>query len=595
MVEAALLLKGAAALLPKAWDLAKTTSKSLGAKVSYDFRIAHEHYCVDVVKKYCRARTFFIRDEPRFLDDFYVAASIIKRETIRVPRAGLNDLSEVARRTIVVGSGGSGKTIFMRHLLLDAIQSGERYPVFIELRALNDLDHVDLESLIVDFMLDHKFPLDATFARQSLYDGLLVVLLDGFDEVVVDKRKHLEKEIRKVGTKSASQIVVSSRQDSLLEGWENFSTVRIAPLELDEACELIEKIPFQGEDEIKSRFVQRLREGLFESHRHFLSNPLLLSIMLLTYGDSADIPSKFSSFYEQAYAALFQKHDALKSGYRRERQGSLDILDFSRLFAAFSAITYDKRIFRFSLTEGIAHVDVAKKLVGLSNTSSEGFLEDARQAVCLLIEDGLEYSYVHRSFQEFFVAKFIAEASQGMKAKFLDKLIAGIEHGYEGENVIQLLYEMNPALVEEHYLMPETKKFFGADLGKRLSKAKWRALFLKLFDNVRTHASGQISYGVRSRRHLSALLFLSRNCCDRLPAKTGRSNKALYEELSIHLGDAETQLLKELPVRSPVWDALSDDAMTFSLHGMEKLRTASIEIEARIKERSSALAEIFAD
>lgn len=587
-------LKDAAALIPKAWELARATSKAVGQRASYEFRIAHESYCIAVVKQYCRARTFFIRDEPRFLEDFYVPASIIKREKKRISQAGLRDLEAIARRTIVVGSGGSGKTIFMRHLLLDAIRTGERYPVFIELRGLNDKADVNLENVIVEFMQEHGFPLGKEFALQSLYDGLLVVLLDGFDEVVVEKRKHLEKEIRRVGTKSASQIVVSSRKDSLLDGWDNFYTVTIAPLELDEACELIEKIPFQGEDEIKARFVARLKQGLFQSHQYFLSNPLLLSIMLLTYGDSADIPSKFSTFYEQAYSALFQKHDALKSGYRRERKVPLDILDFGRLFAAFSAITYDKRVFRFSLAEGVSYVDSAKRLMGLPLVSSDGFLEDARQSVCLLMEDGLEYSYVHRSFQEYFVAKFIAEASQGMKARFLGKLIAATDRGYQGENVLQLLHEMNPALVEEHYLIPELRAFFGDSFNRKLSKTKWRTLFMKLFGHVRIEHPNSVTYGVKSRRYLAALLFLSKNCCSRSTKADGRSRKALYEELVLYLGaNTAEKSLKSIPARSPIWDAFYEDAMTFSSSGMERLRVAVIDLEKRSCERSLALADIF--
>lgn len=592
MTEGASWIKDAAALLPKAWELAKSTSKAVGDKASYDFRLAHERYCVAVVEKYCRARTFFIRDEPRFLEDFYVPASIIKRERIRIPKAGLRDLGEVARRTIVMGSGGSGKTVFMRHLLLDAIQTGERYPVFIELRQLNDKSEVDLERMVVEFMQEHNFPLGAEFALQSLHDGLLVVLLDGFDEVISDKRKHLEREIRRLGTKSASQIIVSSRKDSHLEGWDNFSTVSIAPLELEEACELIEKIPFHGEGGIKVKFIERLRGGVFASHQYFLSNPLLLSIMLLTYGDSADIPSKFSSFYEQAYSALYQKHDALKSGYKRERKVQLDILDFGRLFAAFSAITYDKRIFRFSIAEGVAHVDAAKRLMGITAVSSEGFLEDARQAVCLLVEDGLEYAYVHRSFQEYFVAKFIAEASQGMKSRFLNKLIAA-DRGYQSESVLQLLYEMNPALVEDHYIIPEARSFFGDHLRRKISKTAWRTLFSKLFTHVRLSPPDSVSYGVKSSRHLAVLLFLSKNCCNERAAGKIRPG-TIYQDLALHLGKEDAEIpLKKIPIRAPAWDLLNEEAMTLSKEGFERLRLAVIEVERRSRERAVALSDIF--
>lgn len=593
MSQSASWIKDAIDLVPKAWALAKATSKAVGDRASYDFRTAHTAYCISVVEKYCRARTFFIRDDPKFLEDFYVPASIIVSGHKRVPQAELFNLEKVARRTILMGSGGSGKTVFMRHLLLDAIQKGNKYPVFIELRKLNEVGAVDLEAEVVNFMLEHKFPLDKEFARQSLYDGLLVVLLDGFDEVVADKRRHLEREIKKLGVKSASQVVVSSRHDSMLDGWENFHTVSIAPLELDEACELIERIPFHAEEEVKHRFIKRLREGLFDTHEHFLSNPLLLSIMLLTYGDSADIPNKFSSFYDQAYGALYQKHDAFKSGYRRERQVQLDILDFGRLFAAFSAVTFDKRVSKFTLEEGVKYVDAAKRVAGLEGVSSVGFLEDSRQAVCLLIEDGLELAYVHRSFQEYFVARFIAGSDSEMKQRFVEKLISGTEQGYQGDNVFQLLYEMIPSLVEDQYLLPVARSFFGSTLNRKMTKKSWRELFQKLFSHVCVSSPDSVSYTIASRRNLAALLFIRRNCCadKRVPL---RSRQDLYDVISSGLGEGVSRrTLKSIGPRSSIWGDIDDHAMSFSAAGLEKLRLAVLDIERSSMDRASAISDVF--
>ena len=90
--------------------------------------------------------------------------------------------------------------------------------------------------------------------------------------------------------------------------------MRVQPLDLASAVELVRKLPF--DDPVKERFVADLHGGLFKSHESFLSNPLLLSIMLLTYSDIAHIPTKLSIFYTQAYESLFQKHDALKGGFR---------------------------------------------------------------------------------------------------------------------------------------------------------------------------------------------------------------------------------------------------------------------------------------
>jgi len=580
----------AAALLPKGIELAKMLLSKFDNRAQYDFRIAHSKYCTNVINKYCRARTFFVRDEPQYLDEFYVPASLIRGTKTRVERANLDSMVAVGRRAIITGNGGSGKTIFMRHLLLDAIERGVGYPVFIELRSFNERSEVDLEGAIVSFMKEHGFPLSDDLALRSLHEGLLVVLLDGFDEVVSSKRKPLEKAIRRLGSTCASQIILSSRPDMVLEGWDGFGATRIAPLELEEACELVSRIRFDDEDEIKARFVSHLRAGLFNSHKYFLSNPLLLSIMLFTYGGAADIPKKFASFYEQAFTALFNGHDARKSGFKRPRQTDLDIYEFSRLFSAFSAITYEKRLFRFSGSDAIKYAKQALAVVAGRQVSSEGFVEDARQAVCLLIEDGLDLAYVHRSFQEFFVAKFIHDADEGLQKRYIKKIG---EHGSENhlpsDNVLKILYEMAPALVEENYLLPGLERLFGDDAGRKLSVASWRRVIRRVLSHVQLHEK-DVVFSVKDWKNLSVIFFADGVCSTR--KVLGRQK--VSADLSSHFDGATPIVLSRLSDKSPLWSDLGESPGTFSLSSLERLRLFLAEMRVRAQQRVDAVDSVFA-
>ena len=178
------------------------------------------------------------------------------------------------------------------------------------------------------------FDLGDEYIAKGFALGHFVVFLDGFDEVKSEIRVSLSKQIVQLSRNAPdSVIIVSSRRDDVFTGWDGFREFGVSPLAVEEACELVEKLPFDAE--LKEKFISDLRGFLFERHKSFLSNPLLLSIMLLTYGESADIPTKISLFYNQAYEALFQRHDALKGGYQRDRRTSLDIQDFARVFGAF--------------------------------------------------------------------------------------------------------------------------------------------------------------------------------------------------------------------------------------------------------------------
>jgi len=583
----------AAPLLGKALKLAKDTLKDIDEKKQYALREAHIAYCENVVRKFCRARTFFVRNEPQFIEDFYVPASLLKNYKESISRANLTSLRKVSPRCVVTGSGGSGKTVFMRYLLLDSIERGVGYPVFIELRNLNDVENVKLEDVIVEFMTEHGFPLGADYVLRSLKEGLLTVLLDGFDEVAFSKRKALQKAIKRLGAGNASQIVLSSRPDMDLEGWDGFATVSVAPLALDDACELIEKIKFDDDDGVKERFVARLRDGLFESHRYFLSNPLLLSIMLLTYGDSADIPRKFATFYEQAYSALFQKHDALKAGFRRERRTTLDIFEFARLFSAFSAITYSKRSFRFSLPDAVSAVNDAKRLVGNDSFDSEGFLDDARQAVCLLIEDGLDLSYVHRSFQEYFVARFVNDSDGVMQKNYIESfcLPDGRDFGFNTDRVLAILYEMNPALVEEAYLLPSLERLFGAASTRRLTLSSWKKIFKKVVRDLHLDSSENpsVSFVIKNRAPLEVFLFLRDNCFEHQRAKSHKQDPQLIEFLT----GKGSLAVKDISESSPVWKMLSQSGGIFSMSYLETARLELSSMRKRLKDRKAAAGDIF--
>ena len=67
---------------------------------------------------------------------------------------------------------------------------------------------------------------------------------------------------------------------------------------------------------VKKRFLRLVNGKLYDSHESFLSSPLLVTIMLLTYEEFAEIPDKMHVFYSQAFDTLFQKHDAGKEQYQ---------------------------------------------------------------------------------------------------------------------------------------------------------------------------------------------------------------------------------------------------------------------------------------
>lgn len=438
--------------LPNITALGKGLFKGAAGEVKLRLRRTYQTYLTSASEKYGKAKSFFIRSVPTKIYDFYVPLGVTHGKE-KIPQIGYVEVVALTTRAVITGAAGSGKSMLMRHLFLSALGDGNKVPVFVELRNANT-NSATVRDLIFDSLRDHGFNLEDAFISKALKAGHFAIFLDGYDEVTHSRRNEIARAILALSQKAPEcTIMVSSRPDDIFGGWQDFSSLHINPLELEEACELVDKLPF--DEELKSKFLSDLRKDLFQRHESFLSNPLLLSIMLLTYGQSADIPKNLSVFYNQAYETLFNRHDALKAGYQRDRLCDLDILDFSRIFAAFCVQTYDRRLFQFSRSDALTFLEKAKIAVAIE-VDSENYLDDSLQSVCLLVEDGLLLAFAHRSFQEYFVARFISEAAPTIQRRLIDRFCPNLRR----DSVIDLLYELNQDLVERELLIPKLNQLF---------------------------------------------------------------------------------------------------------------------------------------
>src|SRR5690606_31158 len=77
--------------------------------------------------------------------------------------------------------------------------------------------------------------------------------------------------------------------------------------------------------------------------------------------------------------------------------------------------------------------------------------------------DGLYITYSHRSFQEYFTAVFLTWYESPHKFQLLDSIARMGAYN----NVMNLLYDINPELVEYNYLIPKLR-----DVNTKINKIK---------------------------------------------------------------------------------------------------------------------------
>lgn len=399
--------------------------------------------------RYESTKTLLYKDRPVHISDIYVGTRL-KHGSHEITEKAFMDQFIQGNRCLVRATAGSGKSFFSKWVFLSILSAGRTIPLFIELRNLNGTDMGIVDYLVHDLWSNFKVNLTRDLMIDLIDTGRFALILDGYDELTSDKTKAVNAELRMLEVPfTNSAILITSRPGgeelSYLPG---FTTYRILPLEMAQAVSLVRKLEY--DEVIKNSFLRNLETELFEQHKDFLSNPLLLTIMLMTYGDLAEIPSKMHIFYEQAFDTLFYRHDSSKGMYRRELKSQLAIDDFRDVLSCISASSYIRGQVSLTNTDLVSFIRKAKKTANIHKLNPQSYIDDLVQSVCLFLQDGTKYTYNHRSFQEYFAALFLTHIPSDRKYEVYLKYL----EREETDSALSLAFEINQIMVEREFIQP---------------------------------------------------------------------------------------------------------------------------------------------
>jgi hypothetical protein len=359
------------------------------------------------------------------------------------------------KNTIITGTGGSGKSMFMRYLWLSIFVDGDgKIPIFAELRNINSVNVPDLVSYLYHTLSQGASSITLKKFNAMLESGDFVIILDGFDEVNLDKRQVVQSAIIELSEiYPALKLIVSSRPDDRFVSWPSFHVSSVAPMQKKDVLELVQKAEFDPVH--KEKFYKKVKSGdLYPRHESFLANPLLASMMLLTFSYNFDIPDRMHLFYGQAFDALYKRHDSHKpGGYKREFKTKLSEDAFKRLLSYFCLITYYDQTFEFTNDQLSSYVSKAVRLSGYE-VEVDDFIRDIKECVCLIVPEGIKFVFSHRSFQEYFSAYCMAFVTQ----KNFNAILKRFAGRYNDQTAV-LLSDMAPELFREEYVIPEAKNY----------------------------------------------------------------------------------------------------------------------------------------
>lgn len=390
-------------------------------------------YLENAAKRYNQIKTIATGTQPRPIlgeGALYVHTNV-SYQGVPHPTREVAPLLQIDNNLLIVGTGGAGKSMLMRYLFLDTAhkKDGSYIPILLELRRISGAagGGVTIQSvleLVYACMKDFDVRLDREQFEYSLRSGKYLFLLDGFDEIPDALAREAADAIQGFCAKySDNACIVTSRPYAQISPLQTFSTLEVLPLAKGQAVELARRIG--GGSERAEEFCDQLDKNLFEQHQSFAENPLLLSMMYLTFMRNYSIPEHLSDFYQKAYEALYSEHDAMDKGaFHRDFQcKTLDEKSFQKLFSYFCFQSYFSSIYEFSKQYLIAQLQKGIEKLRLGSVNAHDYLADLQKIVCMIVRDGGQYRFAHRSFQAYFAACYTCDLTDEEQKRFFSGLL----------------------------------------------------------------------------------------------------------------------------------------------------------------------------
>lgn len=338
----------------------------------------------------------------------------------------------------VLGAPGAGKSTFLRRLGQEAMLARAtedkvgrdkrlksrfqhpQLPVLLELRQFrSDADTFDLVAALTEEFETCGFPESRAFVESALKNGLLLVILDGLDEVPDARLDEMISAVRDlVDRYGDNRFVTSCRTAQYKNYFQAFTDVVLADFS-DEQIEQFAKNWFATADDIREkthkRFLEQLDGAQNASAKELARTPLLLTFLCLTFDRSQQLPPNRALLYRSALDILLKEWAAEKRVHNdlvyQELHYELEL----DMLGEMAAKLYQENRYFFTREEALSGIRkfMERQLKAPKTLDAEKILHAIERQQGLIVRRAKDaYSFSHLTIQEYLTARELKESGE---------------------------------------------------------------------------------------------------------------------------------------------------------------------------------------